>query len=142
MSGLGGGTFVLTNADLANALPIPAAAELVAVYVNLGTAGSTASTVQVNKNGSAVSGALVTLAAAATKGNKTVTNPYVGVNAAAGAWTDQPVGGVVAPYPNSTGGVNNVAALGTYAAGDTVSLSTALGTSAANPGIVLVFNTL
>jgi hypothetical protein len=38
--------------------------------------------------------------------------------------------------------VNNVAPLATFAAGDTVSLTTALGTSAANPGVTLVFNTL
>jgi hypothetical protein len=140
MSGLGGNTFILTGADLAVALPVPVAAELAAVYVNLGTAGSTNSVFTVNKNGAATSGVVTIAGGAAKTGNKVITNPYTGVNAAAGVWTDQQAGNP--PYPNSTGGVNNVAPLATFAAGDTVSLTTALGTSAANPGVTLVFNTL
>jgi hypothetical protein len=38
--------------------------------------------------------------------------------------------------------VNNVAALATFAAGDTISLTTTLGTSAAGPGVVLVLKSL
>ncbi|MER5754406.1 hypothetical protein [Streptomyces sp. NPDC002088] len=120
MSGVGGNTFVLTSSDLSVAQPLPVAAELVAIYGNLGTAGSTQTTFQVNKNGSAVSGALATVAASATKGNKVLTNPYVGVN-------------VITPA------VNDVAALATFVPGDTVSLTTTLGTSAANPGVALHF---
>jgi hypothetical protein len=138
MSSIGGSTFVLTNSDLSVAQPIPVAAELVSVFVNLGTAGSTQTTVQVNKNGAAVTGALATLTAGQTKGNKVITNPYIGVNAGASSWTDQSG----TPYPGNNGGVNNVNALATYAAGDTVSLSTTLGTTAANPGVTLVFKTL
>jgi hypothetical protein len=136
MSSLGGNVFVLTSADVATALPVPANADLVAVYVNLGTAGSTASTVQVNKNGaSAGASALATVAASATKASLGIVNPYVGVNAAAGAWTDQSG----TQYPGSAGGVNNVSPLASYSAGDTISLTTALGTSAANPNVSLVF---
>jgi hypothetical protein len=144
MSGIGGSTFVLTNSDLSVAQPLPAAAELVSVFANLGTAGSTQSTFQVNRNAVAVTGAVATIAAGQTKGNKTISNPYVGVNAGNQAgWTDQSVsGGNAVPYTASQGGVNNVAALATYAAGDTVSLTTTLGTTAANPGVTLVFKTL
>jgi hypothetical protein len=139
MSGIGGSTFILTSNDLSVAQPVPFGAELVAIYANLGTAGSTQSTFQVNKNGSAVSGAVATVAASATKGNKGITNPYVGVNAGNQAgWTDQ--SGTA--FTASQGGVNNVSALATFAAGDTVSLTNTLGTSAANAGVVLVFKTL
>jgi hypothetical protein len=139
MSGIGGYTYILTNNDLSVAQPVPAGAELVSIYANLGTAGSTQSTFQVNKNGSAVSGAVATVAASATKGNKVISNPYVGVNAGNQAgWTDQSG----TQFTASQGGVNNVAALATFAAGDTVSLTNTLGTSAANPGVVLVFKTL
>jgi hypothetical protein len=141
MSGIGGYTFIMTNNDLTVAQPIPAAAELVAIFGNLGTAGSTNTTFQVNKNGSAVTGASVVLANTVTKGNKTIANPYVGVNAGnQSGWTDQQAATV--PYTASQGGVNNVSALATYAAGDTVSLTNTLGTSAANPGVVLVFKSL
>jgi hypothetical protein len=141
MSGIGGSTFILTNNDLSVAQPVPFGAELVAIYANLGTLGSTQSTFQVNKNGSAVSGAVATVAASATKGNKVVSNPYIGVNAGNQAgWTDQQAATV--PYTASQGGVNNVAALATFAAGDTISLTTTLGTSAAGPGVVLVLKSL
>src|SRR5689334_19388673 len=109
MSSIGGSTFILTNTDLSVAQPVPFGAELVAIYANLGTAGSTQSTFQVNKNGSAVSGAVAAIAASQTKGNKVITNPYVGVN-------------VTVPA------VNNISALATYAAGDTISLTNTLGT--------------
>jgi hypothetical protein len=144
MSGIGGSTFVLTNNDLSVAQPVPAGAELVAIYANLGTAGSTASTFQVNKNGAAVTGAVASVAASATKGNKGVSNPYIGVNAGNQAgWTDQSTsGGNPVQFTASQGGVNNVAALATFAAGDVVSLTSTLGTSAAGAGVVLVFNTL
>lgn len=139
MSGIGGNTFVLTNSDLSVAQPVPAGAELVAIYANLGTSGSTASTFQVNKNGAAVTGAVATVAASATKGNKGVSNPYIGVNAGNQAgWTDQSG----TQFTASQGGTNNVAALATFAAGDVVSLTSTLGTSAAGAGVVLVFNTL
>jgi hypothetical protein len=141
MSGIGGSTFILTNNDLSVAQPVPFGAELVAIYANLGTLGSTQSTFQVNKNGSAVSGAVAAVAASATKGNKVISNPYIGVNAGNQAgWTDQQAATV--PFTASQGGVNNVSALATFAAGDTVSLTNTLGTSAANPGVVLVFKTL
>jgi hypothetical protein len=139
MSGIGGSTFVLTNNDLSVAQPVPAGAELVAIYANLGTAGSTASTFQVNKNGAAVTGAVASVAASATKGNKVVSNPYIGVNAGnQSGWTDQSG----TQFTASQGGVNNVSALATFAAGDVVSLTSTLGTSAAGAGVVLVFNTL
>lgn len=138
MSSTGGNAFVLTGADLAVGLPIPDNADLVAIYANLGTAGSTTSTFQVNKNGAAVTGASVALAAAATKGDVVIVNPYVGVNAAAGAWTDQ--NQATTPYPASAGGVNNVAPLASFNAGDVVSLTSTLGTSAANAGVTLLFN--
>lgn len=139
MSSTGGNVFVLTGADLATGLPVPANADLVAIYANLGTAGSTASTFQVNKNGAAVTGALATVAASATKANTVITNPYIGVNAAAGAWTDQ--NQATTPYPAAAGGVNNVAPLASFNAGDVVGLTSTLGTSAANAGVTLVFAT-
>lgn len=139
MSGFGGGTFVLTSADVATALPLPANADLVAVYVNLGTAGSTASTVTVNKNG-ASAGAVVTVAASATKGDLVIVNPNVGVNEGdlPVGWTDQNEA-TDGPF-NSTGGVTDPPPLASYNAGDTLSLTTALGTSAANPNVALLFS--
>jgi hypothetical protein len=139
MSGVNSSIFVLTSADLASGalVPLPVGAELTKVFVNLGTAGSTASTVTVNKNGAAVSTAVATVASTATKGNAVVVNPYIGVNAAAGAWTDQNQATV--PYPASAGGVNNVLPLASFAAGDNVSVTVALGTSAATPTYTLVF---
>lgn len=142
MSDVGGQKLWFTNQDLTVAQPIPFAAELVAIYANLGTAGSTTTTFQVNKNGSAVTGAVVTLANTVTKANKAITNPNVGVNAGntPSGWTDQNAGTLGAF--NSSGGPAATPPLASFAAGDTVSLTTTLGTSAANPGVVLVLQAL
>jgi hypothetical protein len=121
MSEIGGNLFVVTATDAAQpVLPLPFAADLTKVYVNLATAGSTNTVVNVKKNGANVTGAAVTLASTVTKANVGIVNPYVGVN-------------VVAPA------VNNVAPLASFAAGDTVQVSTALGTSAVGAGVTLVF---
>jgi hypothetical protein len=135
-------TFILTHSDLTVATPLPVPAELVAIYGNLGTAGSTATTFQVNKNGGAVSGAIVTLASAATKGNKVITNPNIGVNVgnSPSGWTDQNASSLGAF--NSSGQPLATPPLASFVAGDTVSLTNTLGTSAANPGVVLVFRSL
>lgn len=121
MSEIGGNLFVVTATDAAQpVLPLPFAADLSKVYVNLATAGSTNTVVNVKKNGANVAGAAVTLASAATKGNVGIVNPYIGQN-------------IVTPA------VNTVGPLASFAAGDTVQVATALGTSAAGAGITLVF---
>jgi hypothetical protein len=121
MSEIGGNLFVVTATDAAQpVLPLPFAADLTKVYVNLATAGSTNTVVNVKKNGTNVTGAAVTLANTVTKANVGIVNPYIGVN-------------VVTPA------VNNVTPLASFAAGDTVQVSTALGTSAVGAGVVLVF---
>jgi hypothetical protein len=142
MSDVGGTQFYFTHADLTVGLPLPRAAELVAIYGNLGTAGSTNTTFQANKNGSSVSGASVVLSSGVTKANKIITNPNIGVNAgnSPSGWTDQNVGTLGAF--NSSGGPLATPPLATFAAGDTVSLTTTLGTSAANPGVVFAFQAL
>jgi hypothetical protein len=121
MSEIGGNLFVVTATDAAQpVLPLPFAADLTKVYVNLATAGSTNTVVNVKKNGTNVTGAAVTLANTVTKANVGIVNPYIGQN-------------IVTPA------VNNVAPLASFAAGDTVQVSTALGTSAVGAGVVLVF---
>jgi hypothetical protein len=121
MSEIGGNLFVVTATDAAQpVLPLPFAADLTKVYVNLATAGTAASTVTVKKNTVAQTPAGVTVAIGATKANVGIVNPYIGVN-------------VVSPA------VNNVAPLASFAAGDTVQVVTALGTTAAGAGITLVF---
>jgi hypothetical protein len=139
MSEIGGNLFVVTATDAAQpVLPLPFAADLTKVYVNLATAGSTNTVVNVKKNGTNVTGAAVTLANTVTKANVGIVNPYIGVNAAnQSGWTDQQAATV--PYTASAGGVNNVPPLASFAAGDTVQVSTALGTSAVGAGVVLVF---
>ncbi|MFF1701211.1 hypothetical protein [Streptomyces sp. NPDC058252] len=140
MSDIGGDTFVVVNPGSVP-VPLPYAAELVGVFVNLGTAGSTNTTVQVNKNGASLgANGLVTIAGgAATKGNKVITNPNVGVNTGnlPSGWTDQNASSLGAF--NSSSGPTATPPLGTFAAGDTFSVTTTLGTSAANPGVTLVF---
>jgi hypothetical protein len=145
MSDVGGTQFYFTHADLAVGLPLPRAAELVAIYGNLGTTGSTNTTFQANKNGSAVTGASVVLGSGVAKANKIITNPNIGVNAgnSPSPWTDQ----AYAANPsigafNSSGGPLATPPLATFAAGDTVSLTTTLGTSAANPGVVFAFQAI
>jgi hypothetical protein len=143
MSDVGGTQFYFTHADLAVGLPLPRACELVAIYGNLGTAGSTNTTFQVQKNLTNVTGALVTIAGGTAKtGNKVITNPNIGVNAgnSPSGWTDQNAG--TTGFFNSSGGPTATPPLATFAAGDTVSLVTTLGTSAANPGVVLAFQAL
>jgi hypothetical protein len=121
MSEIGGNLFVVTATDAAQpVLPLPFAADLTKVYVNLATAGSTTTTVNVKKNGTNVTGAAVALANTVTKANVGIVNPYIGVN-------------VVTPA------VNTVSPLASFAAGDTVQVATALGTSAVGAGITLVF---
>jgi hypothetical protein len=142
MSDVGGTQFYFTHADLAVGLPLPRAAELVAIYGNLGTTGSTNTTFQANKNGSAVTGAVVTLASGVAKANKIITNPNIGVNAgnSPSGWTDQNAASTGAF--NSSGGPLATPPLASFAAGDTVSLTTTLGTSAANPGVVFAFQAI
>jgi hypothetical protein len=121
MSEIGGNLFVVTATDAAQpVLPLPFAADLTKVYVNLTAAGSTATTVSIKKNGNATPVSTATVAASATKGSVGIVNPYIGVN-------------VVTPA------VNNVPPLASFAAGDTVQAVTALGTTAAGAGITLVF---
>jgi hypothetical protein len=121
MSEIGGNLFVVTATDAAQPnLPLPFAADLTKVYVNLATSGSTATTVNIKKNGNATPVSTTTVAIGATKANVGIVNPYIGVN-------------VVTPA------VNNVAPLASFAAGDTVQVATALGTSAVGAGITLVF---
>jgi hypothetical protein len=140
MSEIGGNLFVVTATDAAQPiLPLPFAADLVKVYVNLATPSASAvSTVTVKKNGTAVTPAGATVAINATKANVGIVNPYIGVNAAnQSGWTDQQAATV--PYTASAGGVNNVAPLASFAAGDTLQVVTALGATAAGAGITLVF---
>ncbi|MDX3260807.1 hypothetical protein PV336_16440 [Streptomyces sp. MI02-2A] len=145
MSDVGGTKFILTSSDLAAGalIPVPVGADLVKIYANLTTAGSTNTTVQVNKNGTAVTGAVATVASGtATKGNLGITNPYVGVNAGNNppSWTDQNAVGASGLGPfNSSAGTNNVPALASFNAGDNVSVTATLGTSAAGLTYTLVF---
>jgi hypothetical protein len=93
----------------------------------------------VNKNGSPVTGAIATLAVGVAKGNKVITNPNIGVNTGnlPSGWTDQNVGTLGAF--NSSSGPTATPPLGSFAAGDTFAVTTTLGTTAANPGVTLVF---
>jgi hypothetical protein len=121
MSEIGGNLFVVTSTDAAQPiLPLPFAADLTKVYVNLATSGSTATTVTIKKNTVAQTPAGVTVAIGATKANVGIVNPYIGQN-------------IVTPA------VNTVAPLASFAAGDTVQAVTALGTSATGAGVVMVF---
>lgn len=128
--------FVVTTTGPAVSIPVDA--ELVAVSAALGTAGTTASTVDVKHNGSTVfAGQNASAGPFSVNANATTSSV---VKAVSGLTLGTQV------TNNITSGVDIIdpavhaeVALATLTAGDTVSASVTLGTSAANPIVSLYF---